>query len=89
MATPMPAVALFRSRGNDQAPLFEAKFEHDAEAMRKHADYFECDAEGKALDGRSTSAPKLVRNVPEELTTQTDGGGTVTVNKRPIKNRRG
>lgn len=85
----MATIAYFRSRGNDQAPLFEAKFAHDADAMRKHVDFFECGADGVALDGRSTSAPKVMHNVSEEVTTQTDGGGTVTLNKRPIKQRRG
>lgn len=67
MAKEMPAIAYFRARLNDQAPLFAARFAHDADAMRKHPEFFECDAEGKALDGVTVAQPKFAREVEEEV----------------------
>lgn len=70
MAKQLPTISYFRCRLNDKAPLFEAKFAHDVEAMRKHVDFFECDKDGKALDGVSVSLPKHGSVPAEEETVE-------------------
>ena len=59
MAREMPVIAYFRARQNAGAPLFIARFDHDADQMRKHADFFECDKDGNGLKGE-VSLPKFV-----------------------------
>lgn len=86
MAREMPALAYFRARLNDQAPLLKISGEYDAVQMRKHPEYFECDAEGKALDGKSESLPKYVPKLStEELAEVEASAGHIDAQKATLR----